>query len=42
MLTREAVDALGLEPGMLAVACVKATNVMVEAPPAEARRGRGR
>lgn len=29
-VTREAVDEMGLEPGMLAVATVKATNVMVE------------
>jgi molybdopterin-binding protein len=40
MLTREAVDALGLKPGMLAIACVKATNVVVEAPAPEGRRGR--
>lgn len=29
-VTREAVDEMGLEPGMSAVATVKATNVMVE------------
>jgi molybdopterin-binding protein len=29
-ITREAVDELGLQPGMRAVATVKATNVMVE------------
>jgi molybdopterin-binding protein len=29
-ITREAVDEMGLEPGMHAVATVKATNVMVE------------
>ena len=29
-VTREAVDEMGLEPGMHAVATVKATNVMVE------------
>ena len=40
LLTREAVDALGLEPGMLAVAWVKATNVVVEAPVREGRPGR--
>ena len=34
LLTREAVDALGLEPGMMAIATVKATNVSVEVPPA--------
>jgi molybdopterin-binding protein len=28
----EAVDELGLEPGMLVVAAVKATNVSVEIP----------
>ena len=30
VVTREAVDEMGLEPGMQAVATVKATNVMVE------------
>ncbi len=34
LLSREAVDELGLEPGMLAVAAVKATNVSVEIPQA--------
>jgi molybdopterin-binding protein len=29
-ITREAVDEMGLEPGMQAVATMKATNVMVE------------
>jgi molybdopterin-binding protein len=32
LMTAEAVDELGLEPGMLAVAAVKATNVVVEVP----------
>ena len=32
LLTREAVDELGLRPGMRAVAAVKATNVIVEVP----------
>ena len=32
LLSREAEDELGLEPGMLAVAAVKATNVSVEIP----------
>jgi molybdopterin-binding protein len=32
LLSREAVDELGLEPGMLAVATVKATNVSIEIP----------
>lgn len=32
LLTREAVDELGLEPGMPAIAAVKATNVAVELP----------
>ena len=32
LLSREAVDDLGLEPGVLAVAAVKATNVSVEIP----------
>ena len=44
LLTREAADELGLEPGMLAVAAVKATNVSVEFPgaaePAWTNRGR--
>jgi molybdopterin-binding protein len=33
LMTREAADELGLVPGMLAVAVVKATNVVVELPP---------
>ena len=32
LMSREAVDELGLEPGVLAVASVKATNVVVEVP----------
>lgn len=32
LLTSEAVDELGLAPGVEAVACVKATNVTVETP----------
>jgi len=32
LLSREAVDELGLEPGVLALATVKATNVGVEVP----------
>ena len=32
LLSREATDELGLQPGMLAVAAVKATNVSVEIP----------
>jgi molybdopterin-binding protein len=32
LTTREAVDDLGLKPGMTAVATVKATNVVVELP----------
>ena len=32
LLSREAADELGLEPGMLAVAVVKASNVSVEIP----------
>lgn len=32
LMSREAVDDLGLQPGSLAVASVKATNVIVEAP----------
>ena len=34
LLSREAADELGLEPGMLAIAAVKATNVSVEIPQA--------
>ena len=34
LLSAEAVDELGLEPGVLAVASVKATNVSVEIPQA--------
>jgi molybdopterin-binding protein len=33
LMSREAADELGLEPGMLASASVKATNVVVELPP---------
>ena len=32
LMTREAADELGLEPGALAVAAVKATNVVIEVP----------
>jgi molybdopterin-binding protein len=32
LMTREAAEELGLEPGTLAVAAVKATNVVVEVP----------
>jgi molybdopterin-binding protein len=32
LLSREAADELGLEPGMLAVAAVKATNVSIDIP----------
>lgn len=31
-MTREAADELGLAPGVLAVASVKSTNVVVELP----------
>ena len=34
LLSREAADELGLEPGVLAVAAVKSTNVAVEIPQA--------
>ena len=38
LMSREAADELGLAPGVLAVAAVKATNVVVELPsPAPAR-----
>jgi molybdopterin-binding protein len=33
LISAEAVAELGLEPGMLAVASVKATNVVIELPP---------
>jgi molybdopterin-binding protein len=33
LISREAADELGLEPGMRAVAIVKATSVTVEVPP---------
>lgn len=39
LLTREAVDELGLEPGMRAAAAVKATNVSVEIPAVPRRPG---
>ncbi len=32
LMTREAVDELGLRPGMLAVASVKSTSVVIEVP----------
>lgn len=32
LLSREAADELGLEPGMLAIATIKATNVSVDIP----------
>jgi len=32
LMTREAADDLGLEPGMMAVASVKSTNVWIELP----------
>ena len=32
LMTREAVDELGLAPGVMAVAAVKSTNVVVELP----------
>jgi molybdopterin-binding protein len=32
LMSREAADDLGLEPGVLAVAAIKATNVVVERP----------
>jgi len=35
MMTREAADELGLEPGSLATAVVKSTTVLVETPQAE-------
>ena len=38
LMSREAADDLGLEPGVLAVAAVKSTNVVVEIEPASRRR----
>ena len=38
LLSREAADELGLEPGMLAVAAIKATNVSVELPQTRSTR----
>lgn len=38
LLSREAADELGLEPGVIALASIKATNVVVEVP--EHRSGR--
>jgi molybdopterin-binding protein len=32
LITRESVDELGLKPGLIAVASVKATNVVIELP----------
>ena len=32
LMTREAADELGLEPGVIAVAAVKATSVVIEVP----------
>jgi molybdopterin-binding protein len=34
MMTREAIDEMGLQEGDLATAVVKSTNVIVEVPPA--------
>ena len=33
LMSREAADELGLEPGVLAIASIKSTNVVVEVPP---------
>ncbi len=38
LLSREATDELGLEPGMLVIAAVKATNVSVELPQTRSTR----
>ena len=38
LLSGEATDELGLEPGMLVVAAVKATNVSVELPHSRSAR----
>jgi len=39
LMSREAADDLGLEPGVVAVVVVKATNVVVEVEPPAARAG---
>jgi molybdopterin-binding protein len=41
MMTREAADELGIEPGDLAVAVVKSTNVVVEVPRPDRDRSNG-
>jgi molybdopterin-binding protein len=41
LLSREAADELGLEPGTIAIAAVKATNVSVEIPTTESARSSG-
>lgn len=41
LVTREAVDALGLEPGARAVASVKSTNLSIEVPKPRRRRRTG-
>lgn len=38
LISREAADELGLEPGVLAVASIKATNVVIEVPDPSANR----
>lgn len=38
LLSREAADELGLEPGMLAVAAIKSTSVSVEIPGTRPKR----
>jgi len=40
LISSEAVAELGLEPGMLAVASVKATNVVIELPPSSETQAR--
>jgi molybdopterin-binding protein len=42
LTTREAVDELGLQPGVLVVASVKATNVVVERPEVHETSGKER
>jgi len=41
LMSREACDELGIAPGVLAVAAVKATNVVVEIPGPPSRKKRG-
>jgi len=41
LMSREAADELGLEPGVLAIASIKSTNVVVEVPESNTSRRSG-